>query len=369
MIRLAGIAFGLLALCSTSQAWDRHEPTLIPWVLQGLKPALRTQLMRPLGTPCSGLDQAQYNSLSGPLQLNPAVKVKPMVAGGCVAKKTITGLEILSSEWIDEPDHGMDEDLPDALGQAADPQGDRKWMGGLTGQTSKGFRHMYFGGMSLLHPIRTFQIPVHAVGRNPWRAEEVALKAREWIRQGNPWGYRLLAWAVHYVEDISQPFHAAQIPHWRMVPWFSLLSGFGALVSDTTHSMTNYHWAYEGYVRDRLIEGHGNPLEDCVAKASEHSGVKWDPSTGKVADLGLEVARLSVEQAPAVGSSLMQLFGLKLRTREVNFPKFENIPDNREIIARPDLSEARQVLHEATCPALANGVLASQLLIEWALQP
>jgi len=47
----------------------------------------------------------------------------------------------------------------------------QEWMGGETGPTSQGFRHMFFGGVDWQHPIQTFQIPFHSIGQAPERFE------------------------------------------------------------------------------------------------------------------------------------------------------------------------------------------------------
>ncbi len=46
-----------------------------------------------------------------------------------------------------------------------------------------------------------------------WRAYQYVGLARLAFAQGHPyWGYRFLGWALHYLQDLTQPYHAAVLP-------------------------------------------------------------------------------------------------------------------------------------------------------------
>jgi hypothetical protein len=372
------VAAGLAALLlSTSvPAWEKHQ-ALMPGILSGL--ASSEALNKPYPAPCAADDQAMYQKLAQELQLNPQAPVLPTAAEACARKQTVTGREILAGTPVDDPDDGMDRDLPYPP-ESYDPEGFQKWMGGSKGPTSQGFRHMYFGGWQLWHPIRTFQIPASPVGYAPARAATMAIKAREMIHRGGmdaAWGYRVLGWALHYVQDLAQPFHAVQIPDLRMVPWYAALqwppkAGFGELVRETTRTISNYHWAFEQYTLKRLGEER-SPYAECVAQPDAHSVLSDDPRKEETLQdpllLAHRTARASVTIGHDVGRAMTHFFGAGLKARGVDLPAERGTPDYAEMAVRPDLYSSRDELARVTCKALSNASWASRVLIQWATQP
>lgn len=277
----------------------------------------------------------------------------------------------------------MDQDLPYPP-ENYDPLGFQKWMGGSKGPTSQGFRHMYFGGWQLWHPIHTFQIPFHAMGLAPERASLMAYKARELVHSGDPirmvWGFRVLGWAIHYVQDLTQPFHSTQIPSTRMVPWYALLKwppqkGFDELVHETTRTMSNYHYAYEQYtlLRVKALGEEIPPYAECLEKPDGFAPLQNDvhiDSLGKdPAFLAERVARSSVQLAPHIGKAVVGFFGPGLKDHGVDLPRKIGMPNYSEMVLRPDLVEPREELRQVTCQALANASFATHTLIHWVLTP
>jgi len=360
-----GISAGVLAP-SQSFAWEKHA-TLMPSVLWGLSQPLREQLKRTVSAPCRQADVEMYPVLADRLKLNKAHMVSPTIPTNCVPGDTVELTSILAGAFVDDPDMGMDENLD----ESHDPHGYRQWMGGKKGPTSKGFRHMYFGGWRLTKPIATFQIPIKAVGESPERVELLANTAKELIKSGNTaWGFRVLAWAIHYTQDLAQPFHAVQIPKLAMVPWYSIFKGFGNLVSETTRTIGNYHWAYEDYVKYRIELGKDSPFQECMLKA-ENYAAEWvlNAKLGDHRRLALAVADASVKIGAELGSAEYKFFGGQLKLPEFDLPAGQGKLDYADLSVRPDVMDGRQELHQVTCRALANGVVATRKLIEWALQP
>jgi hypothetical protein len=395
-----GLLFGvsLVLQSGSAHAWEKHQ-SLMPALMQGMtqNPKLAAALSRTMQAPCPEEDQAIYAKLAAELQLNPKAKVLPTSAEACAHKNPITAREILSSFVVDEPDFGMDEDIPGPP-ESYDPQGDQKWMGGTQGPTSKGFRHMYFGGEQVWHPIATFQVPARAMGLAPARAGLLARKARELIQSANTssgstagngvgdpagnaarlaWGYRVLGWAIHYVQDLSQPFHAVQIPSLRMVPWYAALQwppgpAFEELVHETTRTISNYHWAYEDYVHLRVTEER-SPFTECLANPDQHSLLTEDARRDEALRdpmlLALRTAHASVQIAPHIGRANVRFFGATLKQRGVDLPRNQGTPDYAEMALRPDLVDQREELRRVTCIALANAAWSTRALIEWATTP
>ncbi len=368
--------------CPAVFAWEKHQ-TIMPFVLAdapsaaGPKP-YTAAIMERIPAPCASDDQRIYKSLIGPLKLNPQSSVPPTAATACQNKSRTSAYEMLLGSIVDDPDHGMDQDLDPTPGNPYDPENDRAWMGGYAGATSKGFRHMYFGGWSLKHPISTFQIPLHAVGQSPDRVQLLATEARKLIRDPETrlWGYRVLGWAMHYVQDLAQPFHTVQLPSLRMVPWSSLWkwppsAGFKDLVAETTRTIANYHWAYETLILKELEKGENSRLAECLSNPSESAGILKDPNYDAdfPRSLALDVADESVGLAPEVGRGLIALFGDAPKKPGADFvrdPKGPLAPNYDMVMMDPDLNDARRELYATTCKALSNAVLGSRQLLAWA---
>jgi hypothetical protein len=216
------------------------------------------------------------------------------------------------------------------------------------------------------------------VGYAPERAAALAHKAHDLIWGSNPlWGFRLLTWAMHYVQDLTQPFHSTQIPALPMVPWYSLLhwppqDGFGELVRETTRSISNYHWAFEEYTLHRLRE-ENSPELACLRAPDEHATLREDPYAAEMAADPLVLARrtahASVQLAPRVGAAEYAMFGASLRQPGVDLAHGQGKVDYADYSLRPDRVAERADLLAVTCQALGNAAWASRALVLWALKP
>lgn len=356
MQKIATLLISILFISSTAFAWDEHQ-LLMPWVLKTLPVSYALDV--PLKGSSEATQKKIYRELVLKLELNPEARALPPLKSGVTAKA------ILLAETVDEPDFGMDQNLT----ESADPQGERKFMGGTRGTTSQGFRHMYFGGWKLSHPMTTFQIPTNAIGQSPARVEKLVRAALDLKERGEmAWSLRVLGWAMHYVQDLAQPFHSVQIPHLAMVPWAVLATwppqkGFAELVSETTRTISNYHFAFEGYTKLRL--GEGNAFSVCLPE-----NVQAIHAKEKIALTPLEIAHhvieRSVDLARDMGRGNMTLFGRELLEKDRNLPLHQGEPDYKALAAQPELAEKRIALENPTCRALANAVWASQaLLMHW----
>lgn len=140
---------------------------------------------------------------------------------------TISALEIISF-FSDEPDWGIDKNLGKGILST--------FMGG-----SQGFYHLYY-------PFPFFKVPliIFPQGEAPQRAQLFALKSKNFFSQGNLYeGYRNLARAIHYIEDLLQPMHTDQT-YWKFISIKSPVSGTIAITK-------NFHSALEKTVNYRLF--------------------------------------------------------------------------------------------------------------------
>ncbi len=153
--------------------------------------------------------------------------------------------EKVSAAWIlihytDEPDWGMDQNL--------NISPDQKFMGGTKGPTSQAFRHLYWKKWSPRAPWRTFHIPPREMGEALKRAQTFYDLAQTAFEVKEPyWAFRFLAWSLHYIQDLGQPFHSSQLLTPKFISWDSVL-GFERLIKRTTQIISNYHFMYEDYV-------------------------------------------------------------------------------------------------------------------------
>jgi hypothetical protein len=90
--------------------------------------------------------------------------------------------------------------------------------------------------------------------------------AREAFATGHDyWGWRFTGWALHYVQDLVQPYHARVLPGVSVVRmlWINTLAviGFPRAKDDAVRLVSDRHLALEAFVHDALArevrDGHG----------------------------------------------------------------------------------------------------------------
>jgi hypothetical protein len=106
--------------------------------------------------------------------------------------RTVSARQVLAG-YAAEPDAGMDQGLDASRDQR--PMG----AGDPSKPSSQGFRHM-----SLL---------LGSLGEGPQRAQRFFDLGRRAIDAGHAyWGFRFIAWGLHYVEDMGTPGHTRMLP-------------------------------------------------------------------------------------------------------------------------------------------------------------
>ncbi len=361
------IAFGSLFIPRPVLAWYKHQ-TMMPTILKSSTERLKNQVFK---TPCESENLAVLKKLIPELLLNDQTRVSQMAFSGknCSVKPNISAYEIFMNESVDDPDLGMDQDLPET--ELYDPKKERRWMGGTTGLSSQGFRHMVFGGWKPSHPLQSFQIPLGAIGQAPARTQILAEKGKELIKDGHfAWGYRLVAWAMHYIQDICQPFHAVQVVSTKMIPWGDLLTwppsvGFNNLVHDATRIVGNYHLAYETYILYQ--QEHSSIFDECLSSPEKYAEVTFDPEQLDPEHITLRTAEASLKIAKRLGPEVVSLFGDELKKPNYHLSTGQGTVNYNELSTRPDLKKTRDQIHRTTCITLANGALGTRKLIDWTL--
>lgn len=298
---------------------------------------------------------SRYSTVANLLLLQPS-------AGATLPSLGARTLHDLLRLGAEDPDHGIDSDLPDS----ADLNEDRPYMGGTRGPSSQGFRHSFWAGWNWRKPIPTFQSPKRALGQAPDRIELLANEARSLFRKGDLlWGGRILGWAIHYLQDLTQPFHTVEFPSLAMFPLRSLFiwpptEAFSSLLKESVRVTTNYHWAYEGYVRNALLDPIANPFKGCFT-VSEGSFLVASPR-----ELALAVTERSITRAPRMGAALVALVGTHLKSAGVSVPLNPGQIDVNDLLKNPERAEARNRLNTVTCESLRTATDATIWITRWA---
>lgn len=166
---------------------------------------------------------------------------------------------IVVSSAADEPDYGLDTVLWDDNKSAVSaiyhwgnqPFGDIN----VSYSSQAPFHMAFWHETSMLYKIA----PSFHKSFLEYRVHTYLTLSRYAFMTHHPyWGWRFLGWALHYVQDLSQPYHSTLIPG---VSTFKLLLaeginliGFNSMSDNLKHLLVNRHLAFENYVRFNLSE-------------------------------------------------------------------------------------------------------------------
>lgn len=203
--------------------------------------------------------------------------------------------------YSDEPDWDLDTNLELNKLQA------------LTGG-SQGYRHMYFSVFAGLLKA----------GDAPKRANHFFEMSKSAFGKGdNYWGFRFAARAIHYLEDISQPYHTYPAPLDVLFKKFFNVKKLTVLV-------TNAHYGYEdfnGYLFEHKKEEFYNLLPEVKT-------VKMDD----VADSAIKLSKEARKDFTLSYRETMQLFSVLDNDQELvileeqEIVRIANSPDSQELI-------------------------------------
>jgi len=181
--------------------------------------------------------------------------------------------------------------------------------------------------------------------------------AAEAFRSGHPyWGWRFAGWGLHYVQDLTQPYHARVMPGagaLRMM-WINALDIVG-LHGPKTRAialLTNRHLALENFeqhwLHDALEAGRSNDpaLEALRGRPGEPVAPFGDAS------LRDSVTRRAFDAADAIDSALLATLPARLTSDpDYVFGVTEPDLDVHALLARDDPA-AESALQVATLPLL-----------------
>lgn len=351
------LALALVFVTTPAKAWYDHT---------ALMSQVQTRLEKEIPAPAEGLT---WTRSLPPDRLSSVARYSEIASLLLLQSRASSTLRSLDAHTFrdlirlgsEDPDHGIDSDLPDS----ADPSDDRSYMGGTKGQGSQGFRHMFWSGWNWKKPLSTFQIPTRPLGQAPDRIELLANEARDRFRKGDlRWAGRILGWTIHYLQDLSQPFHATEFPSLAMIPMRAILVWppnqiIPSLLQESIRVTTNYHWTYEGYTRHALLSPDANPFRECFANSSG-SFLVANPR-----ELALAVAELSRKRAPETGAAVVGLVGKHLMEPAVSVPLNPAQIDVEDLLKNPARTTARNRLNAVTCESLRTATDATVWITRW----
>jgi hypothetical protein len=260
-------------------------------------------------------------------------------------RKSNTSFAEILKLYAAEPDETMDLNILHP---------DQKYMGGSTGETARGFRHLFYRRFELFDFFPTFHVPMREMGQAPVRAQVCFGLAVQAAKAGSPyWAYRFLAWSLHYVQDITNPLHSTQIPTLRMLPLKSIFAGFDTLVSRSSQVISNYHFQYEKLVGEILIHDRGK------AWAWAIGGQKTEPFKSANAYVR-DNARKSSKKASELGRATVALLGCSFFDPSVDVPAF---PKRYPIAPYEKTLETEGTLWKITTSCLSQTGVATRSLI------
>ena len=270
----------------------------------------------------------------------------------------VSPIEVVASA-SDEPDYGLDIGLWEdngttqgrVYGFGRQPFGNPALDFGTQAPFHMGFFHesaIVYAAAGFLK--RTFpEYRIHL-----WLA-----LARHALRTGHDyWGWRFAGWAMHYLQDLTQPYHARVLPDVSTVRmlWINTLymAGWPDARNRAVTLVSNRHLAFENFQRTALLAGlreraRAAMLFDALAGTGAAADPNYDDRTPRAA-----VAMRASEAADALDRTI----AASLPARYVSDPSFEFGASERGIDLYAALSRddpaGRDALARALAPRLVD---------------
>ncbi len=235
----------------------------------------------------------------------------------------VAPLAVIASA-ADEPDYGLDinlwQDSPSEWGQAYG-----------FGKLPFGNPALYFATqapfhMGFFHESRILYVAAPFIARTfpHFRAHQFASLAALAFRSGHAyWGWRFAGLSLHYLQDLTQPYHASLAPgnSTAKLLWINALAmmGMSGAKDDMIVLLSNRHLALEKYqhelMHDAALDRNSTPIEKALRDTSQDASYPaW--SDRYLRDV---VTAQSFAEAPQVTRTLIAT----LPARYVSDPSFD----------------------------------------------
>lgn len=171
-----------------------------------------------------------------------------------VEGQMVTVASILTT-FSDEPDWGMDLNLWNMTeyGYGKQPYGNPEGI-----STQAPFHITYQHEPTIVRTIK----PEISEGMSPDRVYLFSALAKLAMKTGHEyWAYRFAADALHYIQDLCQPYHSKAIPHanWIYYTAAAITSNFSLMEKKTVQLIANRHFLYEDFVAYSLFNSYVEP--------------------------------------------------------------------------------------------------------------
>ena len=234
----------------------------------------------------------------------------------------ISPLEVLIAA-VDEPDYGLDLGLWQDSGSAVSASygmGTQPFGNPVLEYSGQAPLHMgYYHESAIIYAAAGFLKRTFP----EYRLHLYQSLAKHALNSGHPyWGFRFAGWAMHYIQDETQPYHAKVLPGigtTRML-WINAIdmAGFHDAKKNAITLVTNRHTAIENYqywtMRQALQSGQLNhPVLAALRDRSRDPAPPWRDDTLREA-----VSRESHDRADTLDKALEQ----SLPARVVSDPNY-----------------------------------------------
>jgi hypothetical protein len=196
------------------------------------------------------LDPARYSLVGSELAGNPMERLEP--------GESVSALDVLAT-GSDEPDYGLDVGLytnnEGPLG-AAYGFGEQPYGNPALSYGSQAPFHMAFPRED---PVISLAAPFSTRSQAAYREMQFSTLARFAFESGHPyWGWRFAGWALHYSQDLGQPYHARMLPGQRTLETLALnVFGSEADKNGAMILLSNRHLVIETYAYESLKDEGG----------------------------------------------------------------------------------------------------------------
>lgn len=262
------------------------------------------------------LAYAAVNTL--PEQANSDRRFISLTAGQQVAP-----LAVVASA-ADEPDYGLDINLwQDSPGEPGKIYG--------FGNQPFGNPALYFSSqapfhMGFFHEDRILYLAAPFIKRTfpLLRSHQYASLAELAFRTGHAyWGWRFAGLSLHYLQDLTQPYHASLAPGNSSLKLVGInllaMMGMSGWKDDMIVLLSNRHLALEKYQHDMMHEAALRHHETALEKALENTGKDRDYPAWSDSYVRDVVSAQSYRAAPQLTATLVAT----LSARYVSDPKFD----------------------------------------------
>lgn len=222
----------------------------------------------------------------------------------------VSPLEV-SATAIDEPDFGHDinlwEDSPSEFGPRFGfgtlPFGDPK----LYYATQAPFHMGFYHESGVLYAVAGFLKNTYP----DYRARLYARLAQFAFQTGHDyWGYRFMGWGLHYVTDLTQPYHSTVVPGLSTfyMLWINLIAqlGFSDAKDEAITLVSNRHTALEEYQMQMMHRAYRKGREASNAVIAAAARTDADDSVPAYGDdyIRTVLTRQAYEQADEIDEAL-----------------------------------------------------------------